>query len=143
MKKSRLLLVPPTWRKIFGAHLTDVWDGALAALKDATRIVILGFSMPTTDTHFKYLLASGLRENISLRHLLFVNPALSETEGDQLLRKNLFSILRPELEVRGIAQLEGLNTESLLLGNSEIIHRAYGPEYLRITAGNTGYLSRV
>lgn len=30
--------------------------------------------MPTIDLHFKYLLAAGLRENISLREIVFVNP---------------------------------------------------------------------
>ena len=30
--------------------------------------------MPPTDLHFKYLLAAGLRNNISLREIAFVNP---------------------------------------------------------------------
>ena len=67
-------IVPPTWRKIFGEQLNDVWTEALVALESATRIIILGFSMPVTDLHFKYLLAAGLQDNLSLRQIVAVNP---------------------------------------------------------------------
>jgi hypothetical protein len=61
-----LQIVPPTWKKNFGAELSKVWEMAVAALRDATRIVMIGFSIPEGDAHFKYLLAAGLRQNISL-----------------------------------------------------------------------------
>lgn len=67
-------IVPPTWRKIFTGQLRQVWDNSLNALEKATRIIVIGFSMPETDSHFKYLMAAGLQKNISLREILFVNP---------------------------------------------------------------------
>lgn len=67
-------IVPPTWRKIFTGQLTQVWDKSLNALEKATRIIVIGFSMPETDSHFKYLMASGLQKNVSLREILFINP---------------------------------------------------------------------
>jgi hypothetical protein len=67
-------LVPPTWRKSFDRPLTHIWQEALLQISRATRLVIIGFSMPPTDLHFKYLLGAGLRENISLRQIIFVNP---------------------------------------------------------------------
>jgi SIR2-like domain len=66
-------LVPPTWRKSISGQLQLVWDHALRELSEATRVIILGFSIPQTDLHFKYLLASALRENVSLREIVFVN----------------------------------------------------------------------
>ena len=36
--------------------------------------MIIGFSIPPTDLHFKYLLAAGLQNNYSLREIVFVNP---------------------------------------------------------------------
>jgi hypothetical protein len=66
-------LIPPTWRKSYSPPLAAVWNHALGEFKKATRIVIIGFSIPPTDLHFKYLLAAGLRENISLREIVFVN----------------------------------------------------------------------
>lgn len=67
-------LVPPTWRKIFTGPLRQVWDRSLKSLESATRIIVIGFSMPPTDNHFKYLMAAGLQNNISLREIIFVNP---------------------------------------------------------------------
>src|SRR5882672_4718704 len=71
--KRQVLLVPPTWRKTFSGAISQVWDTAVRALTNATRIVIIGFSIPPTDIHFKYLLAAGLQENISLRKIYCVN----------------------------------------------------------------------
>lgn len=92
------VLVPPTWRKEFFPELMNVWDAALVAIRSATRIVMVGFSMPPTDMHVKYLLAAGLRENVSLRKIVFVNP---DEEG---IRKRALAILRGELEARGTVE---------------------------------------
>ena len=67
-------LLPPTWKKVFKNEIESVWQEAIGKLNRATRIIIIGFSMPPTDMHFKYLLAAGLKKNISLRQILFVNP---------------------------------------------------------------------
>lgn len=93
------VLVPPTWRKVFGGALNQVWERARQAISDATRIIVIGFSIPQTDMHFKYLLAAGLRDNISLRQIYFINP-------DENLKENVFRIFRPELEARGIVQVQ-------------------------------------
>lgn len=69
------LLLPPTWRKIFGGALAGVWDKSVKAIAEATRIIVVGFSLPPTDVHFKYLLAAGLQDNISLRDFIVVNYA--------------------------------------------------------------------
>jgi hypothetical protein len=117
---ERVLLLPPTWQKVFGGHLTEVLSKAVKALNEATRIIIIGFSMPPTDTHFKYLLAAGLQGNISLRKIMFVNPGFDENkkpEESKRLKDNLFSILRPELEERGIITLIPEETMQFLLTN--------------------------
>ncbi len=71
-------LIPPTWRKIFDGNLEGIWNDAIEAIESATKIIIIGFSVPETDNHFKYLLAAGLRNNISLRDIVFVNSDSSE-----------------------------------------------------------------
>jgi hypothetical protein len=85
------LIIPPTWQKSFGDVLGFPWDDAVKALNDATRIGIFGFSLPSSDTHVKYLLAAGLRNNISLRRLAFVTK---DATGPI---ERLWRILRPEL----------------------------------------------
>lgn len=102
-------LVPPTWRKLFAHELVEIWKIALEELKSATRIVILGFSMPETDLHFKYLLAAGLRENVSLREIVFVdkNPGPIEARAEKLFGPDMDR--RPGVRVigTGIGQFIG------------------------------------
>lgn len=78
-KEQTPLLIPPTWNKGIHRAFGEVWRSAIAALSEATRVFVIGYSMPTTDTHFKYLLAAGLQDNISLRTFAFVDPASPET----------------------------------------------------------------
>lgn len=70
-------LLPPTWRKDSLTAFSAIWNQALDAISNATRIVVIGFSIPPTDFHFRYLLAAGLRSNISLREIVFVDPSSS------------------------------------------------------------------
>jgi len=80
-------LVPPTWSKTFTQALSNVWSEMVRALATATRIIVLGYSIPETDQHFKYLLAAGLQRNVSLRIISFVNL---DGEGVRTRVKNLF-----------------------------------------------------
>jgi hypothetical protein len=85
------ILVAPTWQKSLGGYLSAVWREAVSALRTATRIVILGYSVPLTDQHFRYLLAAGLQENISLRKVLIVN-----NDEHEEFERRLSSLFRAE-----------------------------------------------
>ena len=113
-------LVAPTWQKLFHGYLATVWREAVEALKTATRVIILGYSMPPTDQHFKYLLAAGLQDNISLRKLFFVNPALANEEERPMLEQRLFSLFRREHFERGVIELEPLSVEQFLAGADQM-----------------------
>lgn len=55
------IIVPPGWRKP-GVNdlLIPVWQRAVAELRDAQRLAIVGYSMPESDIFFRYLLALGI-----------------------------------------------------------------------------------
>lgn len=108
------LLVAPTWQKVFSGHLAAVWKDAVSALQSATRIIVLGYSIPATDQHFKYLLAAGLRDNISLRKIFFVNPGLADEVMGAQLDERLFSIFRREHFERGIIEKVPMNVREFL-----------------------------
>lgn len=96
--RDRLLpvLVPPTWAKrLRYEQLTNVWGRALAALTRAERLVIVGYSMPETDTFFRYLLQLGLAKNTRLRNVLVVNRDQSAT-----LRERYQSAFSREMSLR-------------------------------------------
>jgi hypothetical protein len=70
------LLIPPSWDKSeYQAIMTRVWAEAVAELKSAARICIIGYSMPQTDLFFKYLLTLALSQNHGLYKLLVVDKA--------------------------------------------------------------------
>jgi hypothetical protein len=56
-----------------------VWEHALKELRSAYRIIIIGYSMPETDTFFKHLLVLALAENEEIQELIVINPAKDET----------------------------------------------------------------
>ena len=101
------ILIPPTWRKSVPALFSDIWKRARDQIQLASRLIIIGFSIPETDQDIKYLLAAGLRENISLREIVFVNPDAQALEG-RLTR--FFGILNKRPRVRLVA----LRTEQFL-----------------------------
>jgi NAD-dependent SIR2 family protein deacetylase len=72
--KMRLLLVPPSWDKSeHSKPMRPVWRKAVDALKTATRICVIGYSMPETDAFFKFLLTLGLAENHHLYRFILVD----------------------------------------------------------------------
>jgi hypothetical protein len=92
-----------------------VWSGTRQAIAEATRLIVIGFSMSPTDLHFKYLVAAGLRDNISLRELVFVTanetvlrPRVSELFGDpdkrpvvRIVNRPLSTCLNPNIDDEG------------------------------------------
>jgi hypothetical protein len=85
------LFVPPTWTKSPSlAGLSRVWSNAAAELKDAQQLVVIGYSLPTTDTFFQYLLALGLLANESLERVLIVDP-MSGDSGFEARFRGIFT----------------------------------------------------
>jgi SIR2-like domain len=113
-------IVPPTWNKTITSHLAEVWSSAVDALHTATTIVVIGFSMPATDLHFKYLLAAGMQENFSLRRVVFVN-------NDQLvIRSRARKIFAPREVKKGRVQFVPRRFEELVAGVlSDPVRRIY------------------
>ncbi|MCH8112928.1 MAG: SIR2 family protein [Proteobacteria bacterium] len=103
--RLRPALVPPTWKKVFSSPLEEVWRNAVATLSTATRLAIVGYSMSPTDSHFRYLLAAGLKDNVSLRRIEFVTwGPQPEPEGDDyedLVLERAKGLVREQLWERG------------------------------------------
>jgi hypothetical protein len=125
-----LFLVPPTWHKRFGGYLDTVWDRAVSALRKATRIVILGYSIPNTDLHFRYLLAAGLQDNISLRKIFFVNPGVKDEKTKAQLQERLLGLFRREHFDEGVIEVVPADTREFFAGP-----RALNEESFRVAIG--------
>lgn len=124
------VLVAPTWQKTFAGYLSAVRDAAVSALSTATRLVIIGYSIPPTDQHFRYLLAAGLQENISLRKVYFVNPGLGDEKSRKELEDRLFALFRREHFEHGVIELVPTDLREFLGGP-----RIVGQESFRVRIG--------
>jgi len=72
-KDNKTFIVPPTWNKS-DEEIRKLWELAYNELKEAKRIIIIGYSFPETDIYVKSLLALALNENRKLQGLYFINP---------------------------------------------------------------------
>jgi hypothetical protein len=73
------LLIPPSWDKSeYTEIMRPVWARAVEELKLASRICVIGYSMPEADVFFRYLLALALAENHNLYKFIVVdtNPKI-------------------------------------------------------------------
>jgi hypothetical protein len=76
------VIVPPTWNKnSYHGQLSNVWSVAATVLAEAENIFVIGYSLPETDSFFRYLYALGSESKTRLRNFVVVNPDGSgETE---------------------------------------------------------------
>ena len=89
------LLTPPTWNKSsFLNILPQLWQSAVNAISRATRIIVIGYSMPQTDPYFKYLLAAGLKDNYDLQKFSVINPTSLDRTYGVFLDSTYFSFRR-------------------------------------------------
>ena len=113
-QKLAPLLLPPTWHKNLATPFIRVWDAAIRAIASATRLIIVGFSMPVSDQHFKYLLAAGLKENSSLRSVRIIDPHAIE------LRHQYETVFREDMFNYGIVSLCPTTANVFFLDEAEI-----------------------
>ena len=91
----RPVFIPPTWSKSpHAAGVSAVWREAIRALQAASQIVVIGYSLPETDTFFKYLLTLALQNNGNLNRILIFDP-----DPDDVVVKRYKSILPPRFPV--------------------------------------------
>lgn len=85
------LIVPPVYEKhgLIKRHLHEAWDGASAALLDASKVVFWGYSFPQADTHARHYFQGLGRENTALQEPITINP-------DPNAESALWQVLRPK-----------------------------------------------
>lgn len=69
------VLVAPTASKTESQRtLAPVWGAAAESLAEAENIFVIGYSMPTTDSFFRFLYALGTVGNVPLKRFWVFNP---------------------------------------------------------------------
>ena len=92
------VIVPPTWNKnSYHGQLSNVWSRAAYEFAAAENIFIIGYSLPETDSFFRYLYALGSESRARLRNFIVINKDSSGTvEGrfKQLIGRGIESRFR-------------------------------------------------
>lgn len=74
------VIVPPTWNKTeYHREISKVWATAAAELATAENIYIIGYSMPDSDSFFRYLFALATVSDTLLKRFWVVDPDSSGT----------------------------------------------------------------
>lgn len=71
----RPVIIPPTWNKT-GYHedLAQVWSRASSELASAENIFVVGYSLPETDSFFRYLFALGAESSTRIKRFWVFDP---------------------------------------------------------------------
>ncbi len=73
------IIVPPTWNKTeYHGALSNVWHRAAKELSDAQNIIVIGYSLPESDSFFRYLYALSTAGRSRIKHFLVFNPDKSD-----------------------------------------------------------------
>jgi hypothetical protein len=68
------VIVPPTWNKnSYHGQLSYVWSRAATELAEAENIFVIGYSLPETDSFFRYLYALGAESDTKIRNFVVIN----------------------------------------------------------------------
>jgi len=62
-------IIPPTWAKAKNNEVEQEWKSAYKRLIDANSIEILGYSLPDSDSYFKYFIKSAINNAQNLKRI--------------------------------------------------------------------------
>lgn len=96
--KLEPVLITPTFSKVFDQpHIQLTWHNAFVALRKATEVTFIGYSLPDADYHFKTLIRRAIRPDVPVRVVLSeqdrpsVNGSSAEEHSRTVMRYiNLF-----------------------------------------------------
>jgi len=98
---SEPFIIPPISDKSISADTEEIWRVALNNLKSAKNIVIVGYSLPRTDTYIQYFLKTALGSNTDLENITVFNPDLvSDTKTSKEMRERYGSCFSRQVNDR-------------------------------------------
>jgi len=88
-------IIPPTWNKtMYHKNVSNIWKQASKCLSEAKNIYVIGYSLPETDSFFKFLFSLGTNSTTRIRKFWVINPDTTGTKdrfqnllGPQMLER--------------------------------------------------------
>ena len=76
-------LITPTYAKVFDQpHIQTTWHNAYVELREASKVVFIGYSLPESDYHFRTLLRRAIRTETDIELVLYENDRPKKPEYD-------------------------------------------------------------
>jgi hypothetical protein len=60
-------IVPPTWNKKIHQSILPAWQAAFASVAKANELRFIGYSLPETDSYFRYFLKAAISRSFNLQ----------------------------------------------------------------------------
>jgi hypothetical protein len=99
----RFEIIPPESSKTYNdGRFGVIMENAYKSLRTATRVVVIGYSLPPSDQHAEALLRFGVKQH-SLESLVVVNP---DREARKRVRTALLRGMQPKTRVLTFDSLE-------------------------------------
>ena len=123
------MLIPPSWDKSeYRELMKPVWSKAVEELKLASRICIVGYSMPEADSFFKYLLVLALAENHNLYRFIVVDKNQNIADRYKKLLEPVFwkRRFRSFVDTVGLVSFLSDGMSCSELGRGELVRGSLG-----------------
>jgi hypothetical protein len=62
-------IVPPTWNKKIHSKILPAWREAFLAVSKANELRFIGYSLPETDSYFRYFLKAAISQSFNLQRV--------------------------------------------------------------------------
>jgi len=62
-------IVPPTWNKKIHSKILPAWRAAFLAVSKANELRFIGYSLPETDSYFRYFLKAAISQSFNLQRV--------------------------------------------------------------------------
>ncbi len=62
-------IVPPTWNKKIHQSILPAWQAAFASVAKANELRFIGYSLPETDSYFRYFLKAAISKSFNLQRV--------------------------------------------------------------------------
>jgi hypothetical protein len=126
-KAFQPLLIPPSWDKSeYREIMQPIWAKAVEELRRASRICIVGYSMPEADSFFKYLMALALSENHNLYKFIVVDKSAETLNRYEQLLDPVFRERRFVPHEAEFATFLSMGNSLTELGRGELVGQSVG-----------------
>ncbi|MBN2396469.1 MAG: hypothetical protein JXC36_08435 [Candidatus Atribacteria bacterium] len=109
------VIIPPTWNKTaYHNQIDKVWRRAAKEMADTEQIIIMGYSLPTTDWFFNYLYGLGIDMATPLKGFYVYNPdsnvekRFKDLLGTGAIERFHYNQLRFEESISSISSVLGI-----------------------------------